>query len=192
MGDNLRFLGTFLRSPVLTGAVAPSSNQLAARMIEGLGLEDAQTIVELGPGTGPFTRAILERRRPGALVMAFEVDPDFAAALQRRYPEVVVVNETAETLPQQLAARGRDAADCIVSGLPWAGFSRERQERLIAAVVASLRPGRRFATFAYVHASRFPPGRRLRRLLTTHFASVTTSSVVWRNLPPAFVYRCRK
>jgi phospholipid N-methyltransferase len=192
MNDNFRFLGTFLRSPVLTGAVAPSSSRLAARMVEEMGVEEAETIVELGPGTGPFTRAILERRRPGALVMALELDPDFAGRLQRRHPEVTVVNASAETLPHQLAARGRTSADCIVCGLPWAGFSRDRQERLLAAVVASLRPGGRFATFAYIHASRFPPGRRLRRLLESGFTSVTTSPIVWRNLPPAFVYRCRK
>jgi phospholipid N-methyltransferase len=190
--DQLRFLGTFLKSPVTTGAVAPSSSHLARRMVEGMGVEEADTIVELGPGTGPFTRAIVERRRAGAFVMAVELDPAFAADVQQRFPEVTVVNDSAEKLKEILRSRGRDSADCIVCGLPWAGFSRERQERLMNAVVASLRPGGCFATFAYIHASRFPPGRRLRRMLESHFSGVTTSPVVWRNLPPAFVYRCRK
>lgn len=80
----------------------------------------------------------------------------------------------------------------ILSGLPWAGFSRDPQQRLLAAVVNALRPGGRFATFAYIHASWLPSGRRFRRLLESSFRSVASAGVVWRNLPPAFVYRCEK
>jgi phospholipid N-methyltransferase len=58
--------------------------------------------------------------------------------------------------------------------------------------VRSLRPGGRFATFAYVHGTPFPGGIRFRRMLRERFAKVSLSPVVWRNLPPAFVYRCEK
>jgi phospholipid N-methyltransferase len=79
-----------------------------------------------------------------------------------------------------------------VSGLPWAGFAATRQTRILDAVVASLRPGGWFTTFAYVHAAGWPPGRRFRRLLEARFSEVERSRVVWKNLPPAFVYRCRE
>ena len=87
---------------------------------------------------------------------------------------------------------GRASADAILSGLPWANFSRELQERLLGAVVAGLRPGGRFATFAYVPAAHFPPGRRFRALLEASFPRVETTRLVYRNFPPAFVYRCVK
>ena len=192
MGEHFRFLRTFLQYPVLTGAAAPSSTRLARRMVEGMGLEEAETVVELGPGTGSFTRAILDRIGPRTLVLALEVNRDFAAGLERCFQKVKIVNDSAERLDRHLAANGRTSADCIVSGLPWAGFAQDRQERLMRAVVAALRPGGRFATFAYVHACWLPPGRRLRRMLNSHFAEVEMSPVVWRNLPPAFAYRCRR
>jgi phosphatidylethanolamine/phosphatidyl-N-methylethanolamine N-methyltransferase len=192
MGEHLRFLWTFLRSPVATGAVAPSSPGLARRMVEEAGIETAETVVELGPGTGPFTRAILDRIGPRTFFLAMELNPEFAAGLSQRFPGLTVVNDSAERLPDHLKAHGRAAADTILCGLPWAGFSRDHQERLMGAVVDSLRPGGRFATFAYIHACWLPPGRRLRRLLRSRFSHVERSRIVWRNLPPAFVYRCRK
>lgn len=190
--DHARFLGAFFRGPVRVGAIAPSSHWLADRMSEDMGLRDARTVIELGPGTGVFTRAICDRVAPDALVMAVEINPEMAALLTDRYPRVRVVNDSAEHLDRLLGAAGRVEADAILSGLPWAGFSRDLQERLLIAVLKVLRPGGRFATFAYSHAAWLPPGRRFRRLLEQHFGTVRTTGIVWRNLPPAFVYRCER
>jgi phospholipid N-methyltransferase len=190
--DHLAFLAGFLRAPWRVGAIAPSSQALAAMMTEDMGLEEAQTVVELGPGTGVFTRAICGRVPPDALVMAVEIDPQMAALLRPRFPRVRIVNDSAERLDEHLAAAGRKEADAILSGLPWVSFPADLQDRLLGAVVSALRPGGRFATFAYSHAAWLPPGQRFRRLLTARFAAVETTRVVWPNLPPAFVYRCRR
>lgn len=193
MREALFFLRAFLERPFATGAIAPSSRSLAARMVSGMGLRDAATVVELGPGTGSFTLAILEQIPRDALLLAFELNPRLAARLRSRLPpRVRVVNASSEHMAEHLAALGRTSADCILSGLPWAGFSRHEQQRLLDAVARALRPGGRFATFAYVHAAGLPAGRRLARLLKERFRTVETSPVVWRNLPPAFVYRCEK
>ena len=176
--------------PWRTGTVVPSSRELAELMAEDMGLATADTVVELGAGTGPFTRLIAERVKPDALVLAFEIDPVLAEQLQPRVPRVRVVNDSAEHLPLHLRAAGCEAADAILSGLPWANFSRELQERLLRAVVLGLRPGGRFATFAYVPAAQLPPGRRFRALLESCFARVETTRLVYWNFPPAFVYRC--
>lgn len=190
--DHARFLSAFFKGPVRVGAIAPSSAWLADRMSEDMGLRDARTVIELGPGTGVFTRAICDRVPPEALVMAVEINPEMAALLTDRFPRVRVVNDSAEHLDRLLNAAGRSEADAILSGLPWAGFSRDLQERLLAAVLKVLRPGGRFATFAYSHAAWLPPGRRFRKLLESSFKGVKTTGVVWRNLPPAFVYRCER
>jgi phospholipid N-methyltransferase len=192
MRDHLQFLGAFVKRPFDTGAVAPSSARLAARMTEDMGLAEAQTVVELGPGTGVFTRVIQARLRPQARLLCIEINPELARVLAGRFPRAQVINDSAENLAQHLEAVGQAAADSVISGLPWAAFSRERQERLLGAVVTALRPGGRFATFAYLHAAWLPPGRSFRGLLESRFPRVETSAVVWRNLPPAFVYRCQK
>lgn len=185
-------LEAFVRTPTRTGAVLPSSRELAELMTEAMGLDTATTVVELGAGTGAFTRLIGERVRKDALVLAFEIDPALARELTGAIPGVHIINDSAERIAEHLRAAGHTSADTILSGLPWVIFSRELQERLLTAVVAALRPGGRFATFAYVPAAYFPPGRRFRALLAAHFARVETTRIVWRNFPPAFVYRCQK
>lgn len=193
MSDALRLLRAFVERPFATGAIAPSSRHLAAEMVAGMGLRDALSVVELGPGTGALTRAILEEIGPQTLLLAVELNPRFAEHLRATLPaRVQVINGSGERLAEHLAAHGRTAADCIVSGLPWASFSRELQQRLMTAVVQALRPGGRFTTFAYVHGVLLPAGRRLRRMLDGGFREVERTPVVWRNLPPAFVYRCWK
>jgi phospholipid N-methyltransferase len=190
--DHLRLLGEFVRQPARTGAVVPSSRWLAERLVSDIDLESAETVVELGPGTGPFTRLIVERARPEALILAVELNARLATQLVDRFPRVRIINDSAERLPQHLEALGRSEADCVLSGLPFAAFDGDLQTRLVGAVAASLRPGGRFATFSYLQAAWLPTGRRFRKILESAFTKVATSAVEWRNLPPAFVYRCWK
>ncbi len=192
MKHHSRLLGALVRRPDRVGAVVPSSQELAELVTADLGLHEAETVVEFGAGTGVFTRLIGERVKGGALVLAFEIDPRLAAELRGEIPGVTIVNDSAERVVEHLRGAGRESADCIVSGLPWALFSSELQKRLLGAVVAALKPGGRFATFAYIPAAWLPTGRRFRRLLHGYFPHVDTTHVVWRNFPPAFVYRCTR
>ena len=172
----------FLRHPLLTGAIAPSSPRLAEPMTAGLGLERATRVAELGPGTGVFTEAVLALLRPEARLTAVEINPRFAEALRKRFPQVDVVTGTAEHLDQA-------GLDVVVSGLPWTAMTAARQHRILDAVVAALAPTGRFTTFAYAHAAWTPPARRFAASLRSRFAVVERTPVVWGNLPPAFVYR---
>ena len=187
-----KFLRVFLRAPGLTSAIMPSSPWLAELMTENMRLGEAKVVVELGAGTGAFTRAILKELNPAAAFVAVEINPLFANHLMRRYPRVQVVRDSAERLGEHLQALGHGAADCVLSGLPWAGFKGEEQQRILRAVLEVLRPGGYLATYAYNHTAWLPGGRRFRKLLRASFSSVTTTRTEWRNLPPAFVYRCRK
>ncbi len=192
MRDRVRFLSAFVRRPFDTGAITPSSAHLAEAMVEGMGIAEADTVVELGPGTGVFTRVIEKQIKPDARFLSFEINPELAGELKHRFPRVHIVNDSVENIHHHLQAAGRHEVDAAISGLPWAAFSQERQQTLLDATVRALRPDGRFATFAYSHAAWLPPGRRFRELLHSRFKHVETSKVVWRNAPPAFVYRCRK
>lgn len=167
---------------MLTGAIAPSSARLAETMTAGLGLERATHVVELGPGTGVFTEAVLALLRPEARLTAVEINPRFADALRERFPQVGVINGSAEH-------RTPDDIDVVVSGLPWTAMTADRQARILDVVTAKLVPNGRFTTFAYAHAAWTPPARRFAASLRSRFAVVERTSVVWENLPPAFVYR---
>ena len=187
-----KFFKVFLRAPALTSAIVPSSPWLAKRMIEDVQLTQAKVVVELGPGTGAFTRAIQEEISPSAFFLAVEIDPQFASHLKSDFPRAHIVNDSAARLDEHLRALGQESADCVLSGLPWAGFSGEEQQRILSAVVRTLRPGGLMTTYAYNHTAWLPGGRRFRKLLKSTFSDVSTTRTEWRNLPPAFVYRCRK
>ena len=192
MEDRARFLAAFVKDPFQTASITPSSTHLAQAMIAHMDLGRADIVVELGPGTGVFTRVILEALRPGARLICVEVNPELASTLAARFPQAQVINDSAQNLGRYLGALGvQGGVDCVISGLPWVLFSVVEQRRLLDPLVLALRPGGRFATFAYTHAAWLPAGRRFRRLLDDAFDEVVVGAQVWRNLPPAFVYRCR-
>ncbi|KAA2254653.1 methyltransferase domain-containing protein [Solihabitans fulvus] len=177
----------FFRHPLLTGAIAASSPQLAEAMTSDLGLERAKVVVELGPGTGAFTSAILDRMAPGARLVAVELNAVLAGELTRRFRgrPVEVVRGSAADLGNLVP----DQVDAIVSGLPWTVMSEQQQHRILDAIGGVLTDSGRFTTFAYVHAAWTPPARRFAAQLAARFAVVARGPVVWPNLPPAFVHR---
>lgn len=188
----LRFFLHFLRNPRQVGAVAPSSTRLARVITDGIGLEQAAAIVEYGPGTGAFTRTILERKAPGARYVAVEHNPALAAHFRERFPGAALVEGSVADLPEHLPRLGIASVDCIVSGLPWAAFDPALQDRLLGVTREVLRPGGAFATFAYLQGLLLSSGQRFRQRLGDSFATVSRTPTVWLNLPPAFVYRCRR
>lgn len=190
--ERLSFLGGFLRGPARVGALAPSSPALAEEMIRGFTLGTSETVVELGPGTGAFTGPILRAVGEKTTFFAIELDRIFAAQLRGRFPALLVYNDSAERLPEYLSLHGKRKADHIISGLPWASLPREVQDRIFEAVLASLDPGGVFVTFQYLHARWLPNALRLRKRLRKHFARVELGEIVWKNFPPAFVYRCTR
>jgi phosphatidylethanolamine/phosphatidyl-N-methylethanolamine N-methyltransferase len=188
--EHLEFFQAFMREPASIGALSPSSRALAKAMIEGFPLGNADLIVELGAGTGAFTGLILERIGKRTTFVAMELDPIHARGLNRRFPGLKVYNDSAERLAEYLALQEKQRAGYIVSGLPWANIPPEEQDRIMDAVLACLAPDGIFTTFAYLHARWLPKARQFRKALGRRFAHIETSPVVWRNLPPAFVYRC--
>lgn len=189
MADPLLFLQAFLRDPSGIGAVAPSSRHLAAAMVQAAGISPGHTVVELGAGTGPMTEALVARH-PGCALLVLEPDTALAARCRARVPQADVVEAYAQDLPSLIAARGWSAVDRIVSSLPFASFPEDLQQAVFEAIGAVLAPDGRFVTFTYAHSPWLPAGRRARRMLEDRFARVTTTPIVWRNLPPAFVYVC--
>jgi len=189
---DLHLLKAFLRHPTGIGAILPSSAALARMMVAELGLETATAVAEIGPGTGPFTRELLRLLPADCRFFTVERDATIHAEFTRRFPGVRAHCRCAGELPAILHEEGIEGVDALVSGLPWAAFPAALQDEILTAIMGALRPGGRFVTFAYLQGLALPAGRRFRQRLEGHFPEVGTSPVVWRNVPPALVYRCRK
>lgn len=188
----VQFFFTFIFKPTSVGAIAPSSERLAEEMVADLPWEEIKVVVEYGPGTGAFSRFVVERLPEGATYFAVERSPAMIKAFRKRYPHLRVYGDSVENIQTICETEGVDQIDLVISGLPWANFPTELQKKLMDATVGVMRPGSYFVTFTYVHSRWVFSGmKRLQSLLTSYFPQVELSEIVWANLPPARVFRCR-
>ncbi|MBN1157028.1 hypothetical protein JXA85_05395 [Candidatus Woesearchaeota archaeon] len=190
LSSMLNFLKETFRSPKSTGAVAESSKGLAKLVTDEADLGAARCIVELGPGTGVFSKEILNKKNKTSVFFAIELNEAFVKIINRHLPHCTVYNDTCENIDKYLRLNNFDKADRIVSGLPWTAFEKELQKRLISKIQKSMVKEGIFVTFSYFPLTYLPAGRRFRRLLLETFKTVKTTKIVWLNLPPAFAYVC--
>ncbi|UDQ96881.1 rRNA adenine N-6-methyltransferase family protein [Lentisphaerota bacterium WC36G] len=189
------FLKQFLKNPTSIGAICPSSKALAREITSKVELKSALNIAELGPGTGVFTDAILSLKHPKAKFFSVELNENMFNLMQKRFGDhngVTVFNDSATNLKNMRNELMMEKLDVIVSGLPWASFPESLQDSLLEAIFNNLHDEGYFATFAYVQGMLLPAAQKFKKKLKQHFSEVEKSKVVWKNTPPAFVYRCRK
>lgn len=186
------FLGAALRSPATIGAVAPSSPRLGGLLASVVPRSGEPVVVELGPGTGSVSAIISRLLPPGARHLAVELDGELARYLRATRPGVEVIEGDATRLGALLAERGVTRVDAVVSGLPWALFDTATQASILREVARVVGPTGAFTTFAYLHGIPLTAARRFRATLRETFDEVVVSATVWRNLPPAFGYVCRR
>lgn len=147
--ERVDFLRGFIANPQQVGSVIPSSRQLEQRLVRRAGLHQARCVVELGPGTGGTTRALLRALAPGAQLLAIELSATFASRLQSTLtdPRLVVVNGTAEDIGRFLAEHRLPAPDAIVSGIPFSTMPPSVADRIAAEVARVLAPRGRFVAY---------------------------------------------
>jgi phospholipid N-methyltransferase len=197
-GSKRGFLIEFIRRPGEIGSVIPSSRHLARRMIDLAGVANAGVVVEFGAGTGPITGHIKAATRPGAKFFAIEINPKLAALLRKQHPGVTVHEGSAGDLEQFCAREGVKSPqegggiDAIVSGIPFASLPEGVQRSILGATRGMLKPGGKFVTFGYTFGLMTPAGQRFHRMLPEYFTSVERTSLVWRNVPPAFSVVCTR
>lgn len=184
-----KFVRAFVREPLKVGAIWPSSEQLSRAIAAACEFKPADTVVELGPGTGNFTELLLQRLSPAGRFVALELSETNVNVLKHRFPQSEIHFDSAENLGAHVTA---GSAQCIVSGLAWGNMLPALQDRIMNAIVTALAPGGEFVGFAYSHARYYPTTVRFRRLMQKRFASFETTPIIWGNVPPAYVYVCRK
>jgi phosphatidylethanolamine/phosphatidyl-N-methylethanolamine N-methyltransferase len=185
LGDETRFLKTLFENPRLTGAVAPSGRLLARAMARPVNPGAAGLVVELGPGTGPVTRALIERGVARERLVLVEYDASFCRLLGQRFAPVRVVQGDAYDLPRTLAGFVGQPIAAVVSSLPLLNQPPDLRAKLIADAFQLMAPGGLFVQFTYGIASPVP-----REACAGRYSAHCTPPI-WRNLPPARVWTYR-
>lgn len=146
---SLEFLRGFMRHPARVGSVMPSSHRLEQRLVREARISEAHTVVELGPGTGGTTAALLRAMSPRAQLLAIELDSDFHRYLRTAMadPRLLLELGSAECLDSLLAARQLPDPDAIVSGIPFSTLAPGLADCIAAAIARVLRPGGRFVAY---------------------------------------------
>jgi phosphatidylethanolamine/phosphatidyl-N-methylethanolamine N-methyltransferase len=177
--DLALFVGQILRSPKTISAMAPSSRGLARAITAEIG-PDTGPVAEFGPGTGVFTRMLLERGVAPKDLTLFEVNPTFAATLRTRFPGVRVINGGAQDIGLHCASVG-----AVVSGLPLLSFPDTLIRAILGGAFSTLRPGA--AMYQFTYGPRSPVPDAIAKDLGVDASPA--SGRVWLNWPPARVYR---
>jgi phosphatidylethanolamine/phosphatidyl-N-methylethanolamine N-methyltransferase len=184
LDDEVRFLRSWIEKPLHMGAVMPSGRPLARTMAQYVDCESEGPVVELGPGTGAITNALIEHGVDQRRLVLVEYNPSFCALLRDRYPLAKVVQGDAYTLRESLRNVLSAPAAAIVSGLPLVTKPMLTRLKLIRDAFLALAPGAPFVQFTYSVAPPIPkslPG-----------VSTEASERIWMNLPPARVWVYRK
>src|ERR1700755_3048268 len=184
LDDEVRFLRSWIEKPLHMGAVMPSGKLLARTMAQFVDVDSQGPVVELGPGTGAITNALIDRGIDQKRLVLVEYNPGFCALLRDRYPQAKVVQGDAYTLRDSLWNMSNVPASAVVSALPLVTKPMLTRLKLIRDAFLALAPGAPFVQFTYSVAPPIPkslPG-----------VSTEASERIWMNLPPARVWVYRK
>ena len=181
--DEARFLRSWLDNPLMTGAISPSSPFLAAAMAKEVDPALDGPVIELGPGTGPVTQALVERGIAQERLVLVEYDPEFCRLLARRFPRARVIRGDAYALDVTLRGLLDRPAAAVVSSLPLLTRPEEERARLLLRAFRLMAPEAPFVQFTYGLMSPVPRGPGV---------TSQVSAPVWRNIPPARVWVYRK
>jgi phosphatidylethanolamine/phosphatidyl-N-methylethanolamine N-methyltransferase len=184
LDDEVRFIRSWIEKPLTTGAVTPSGRALARTMAGYVDPGVPGPVIELGPGTGPVTEALIAQGIDPSRLVLVEFDPTFCRLLRKRYPEATVVQGDAYSLKRLLAGLLQQPAAAVVSGLPLFNKPLKMRLRLLFEAFGLMSAGAPFIQFTYAAVPPIP--KRLARV------SAQPSERVWMNIPPARVWVYRR
>jgi phosphatidylethanolamine/phosphatidyl-N-methylethanolamine N-methyltransferase len=179
------FFKVFFSSRKMTGSITPSSRFLTHKMLRPINFNKTNCIIELGPGTGVFTKEIIKRLKPDATLFVFELNDVFAGNLKDNItdPRVRIIHDSAENIQKYIKEEGIDKVDCIISSLPLTAIPQEIRTDILTTCHESLKNAGLFIQFQY-SLHQIKPLKVLYKKVKVDYALL--------NIPPAFVYICKK
>lgn len=178
--DEARFLRSWLERPLTVGAVTPSGKVLARTMASFVDPRIPGPVIELGPGTGPVTDALIRRGVAQERLVLIEYSPEFCQLLKRRFPKATIIQGDAYDLQETLSGLLKEPAAATVSSLPLFTKPMDQRLELLETAQALMHPNAPFIQFTYAVIPPIPAR-------SEHYKS-RASNRIWRNLPPARVW----
>lgn len=181
----IKFLVEYFRSPRTVGAIAPSSEKLAEKMVIDIDFNNANCIVEYGPGTGVFTDKIVERKRDDTLLILVEYNEKFCKELEKKYNSnhnIIIIKDSAENIDVYLKKYNIIKVDYVVSGLPFASLPKNVSNKILNKTKHMLKQDGLFITFQYTLIKK--------KFISDYFKKIESKRVLL-NVPPAYVLKCK-
>ena len=177
--ENFEFIKAFIKNPKEIGAILPSSDLLAEAMVESIDLKDDEYIVEIGAGTGAFTKKLLEKY-PANKIFILEINSELAKILKQKFPDAQIIEGDATKLQEILPSYVLSKVSAVVSGIPFRSLSEKIGQSIIQEVLAVLAPNGKIIQFTYgadssIEAEKF-------NLLSFKYKQI------YLNFPPASVW----
>ena len=180
-GPLWQFLRGFIKHPVMVGSVIPTSKVVIDKMLAPVDWTNCKLFVEYGPGVGTFTQHVLDRLAPDATLLTIDTNPDFTDYLNGKFTDsrLQAVTGSAANVRKIMADRGFEAADYILSGLPFSTLPAGVGPRIAEQTEAALRPGGAFLVY------QFSP--KVREFIAPYFDRID-KGFEWINIPPATLF----
>lgn len=186
MNENLQFLQAFLKNPLKVGALAPSSPELAAEMLQGIEPDEDNIILELGVGTGAIPKYMMDVIPNRDSYLGIELDIGLVKTLNRNFPTMNIIQGNAADAYDLHAKSGLGKVRYVVCCLPFVSLPKEVSDDVLNEITKFMDEGCELRIFQYAHGYFLPPAVKLREYLKDRYGRTRRSPLVLKNFPPAF------
>lgn len=192
MNENIEFLQAFLRSPLKVGAITPSSPELSSAMIAGIQPSENNIAIELGVGTGSFTKRLRQVVPDEKSYLGIEINSKFCRALRREFTGMKFICGDATKLRDLHKSSDFGKVGYILSGIPFVTLPNEVGEAILQEVSKFMDEGGcTFRTFQYAHGFYMPSALKLRSFMRKRYGRAEKSELIIKNVPPAYTLTWR-
>ncbi len=186
MKENIQFLQAFLKNPLKVGAVAPSSPELAAEMLQGIRPDEKNIVLELGVGTGAITKYLQKVIPNRESYLGIEIDAELVKTLGAEFDDFNIICGNAAEAYSIHQRSGLGKVRYLVCCLPFVSLPKEVSESVLLEIEKFMHEGCELRIFQYAHGYYLPPAIRLREFLRNRYGKSKRSPLILKNVPPAF------
>ena len=186
MNENLQFLQAFLKNPLKVGAIAPSSPELAAEMLQGISPDEDNIVLELGVGTGAITKFLQDVIPCKEAYLGIELDRDLVDNLHNKFDDLNIICGNAAEAFSIHQNSGLGKVRYVICCLPFVSLPKEISESVLLEIEKFMDEGCELRIFQYAHGYFLPPAIKLREFLKNRYGKSKRSPLVLKNVPPAF------